>query len=390
MALALLLILAALGHLVVWITLGNIVHGTALPWRAIRVLTKLSHLAMVSGWTVVALLAWRGVADPRVAWGAWAGPLAVYGLVCVATAAVPFPLWLARRLTVRPSPHLIDNHSTVVDVARQLGQRPMQPGWQAWVARAPGNDVWQLEVNIKTLIVPRLPAELEGLRVGHISDWHLLGPTKREFFFEVASQLTALEPELIAVTGDLVDRDACLDWLPAILARLQAPAGCFAILGNHDLRVRDQRGLRQAIVDGGAIDLGGRAVVRSVRGWPLALAGNESPWYLPAGDWNEVPAVVDGRRPFRVALAHSPDQYAWARARDVDLMLAGHMHGGQVRLPWLGAILAPSPQGVRYASGVFYEPPTVLHVSRGLSAMFPLRVNCRPEATLLVLRGGPG
>ena len=67
-------------------------------------------------------------------------------------------------------------------------------------------------------------------------------------------------------------------------------------------------------------------------------------------------------------------------------MLAGHTHGGQVRLPWIGAIVAPSRHGVRYASGTFFEPPTVMHVSRGLSAEKPLRWNCAPELTKLTLR----
>ena len=74
-------------------------------------------------------------------------------------------------------------------------------------------------------------------------------------------------------------------------------------------------------------------------------------------------------------------------AHDVDLMLAGHLHGGQIRLPWIGPILSPSRQGVRYASGVFQSPPTTLHVSRGLSGELPIRLNCPPEVTELVLHG---
>ena len=67
-------------------------------------------------------------------------------------------------------------------------------------------------------------------------------------------------------------------------------------------------------------------------------------------------------------------------------MLSGHVHGGQVRVPLFGSILVPSRYGRRYDSGLFDEPPTLLHVNRGLSGEHPLRYNCRPEATLLTLR----
>jgi predicted MPP superfamily phosphohydrolase len=87
-------------------------------------------------------------------------------------------------------------------------------------------------------------------------------------------------------------------------------------------------------------------------------------------------------------LAHSPDQFQWAQENDIDLMLAGHLHGGQVRLPILGAFLAPSIYGVRYAAGVFTAENTTLHVSRGVSSLMPLRFRCPPEIAILVLRKG--
>ena len=67
-------------------------------------------------------------------------------------------------------------------------------------------------------------------------------------------------------------------------------------------------------------------------------------------------------------------------------MLAGHTHGGQIRIPPLGAILSPTAKGVKYISGVFYVPPTILHVTRGVSGDIPVRWNCRPEIAHLRLR----
>ena len=69
-------------------------------------------------------------------------------------------------------------------------------------------------------------------------------------------------------------------------------------------------------------------------------------------------------------------------------MLAGHTHGGQIRIPPLGAIFSPTWRGVRYVSGIFYAPPTILHVTRGVSGDVPVRWNCPPEIALLRLRAG--
>ena len=89
--------------------------------------------------------------------------------------------------------------------------------------------------------------------------------------------------------------------------------------------------------------------------------------------------------PFRILLSHSPDQLPWAQASGFDLMLAGHNHGGQIRLPYFGALIAPSWYGCRYAGGLYCEPPTLLHVSRGLCGIHPIRLNCPPELALLTL-----
>src|SRR5262249_32468011 len=90
--------------------------------------------------------------------------------------------------------------------------------------------------------------------------------------------------------------------------------------------------------------------------------------------------------PLRVLLAHTPDRYAWARARGFDLMLAGHTHGGQICFPVIGPTVCPSLYGTKYASGFFHERPTLLHVNRGTASLFPLRINCPPELSKLVLR----
>jgi uncharacterized protein len=166
---------------------------------------------------------------------------------------------------------------------------------------------------------------------------------------------------------------------------LRAKHGVYFILGNHEKRVMDTDRVRKALIDQGLVDVGGRVVPLEVAGCQFQLAGNELPWFPLRAAPSAFLRQSSDREQFRVLLSHSPDQYAWACERGFDLMLAGHCHGGQIRLPLIGPIVSPSRFGARYASGLFYEPPTLLHVSRGLAGTTPLRWNCPPEVAKLVL-----
>ena len=147
----------------------------------------------------------------------------------------------------------------------------------------------------------------------------------------------------------------------------------------------DVKRLRQVLNQCGLIDLGGCWKQIEVCGEPIVLAGNELPWLMPAADMSDCPPRSADGGPLRIILAHSPDQLQWARAQDADLLLAGHTHGGQIRLPLIGPIFSPTAAGVKYASGLFFAPPTIMHVTRGLSGELPIRLNCPPEMAHLVL-----
>src|SRR5690606_5435621 len=122
----------------------------------------------------------------------------------------------------------------------------------------------------------------------------------------------------------LIDKEACLDWLPETFGRLQAKHGVYFILGNHDKRLRDVPALRKRLTQCGLIDVGGRAAMREINGVEVHLAGNELPWFpLRAAPEVFVPEARESSV-FRILLSHTPDQYFWARERNYQLMLAGH------------------------------------------------------------------
>jgi predicted MPP superfamily phosphohydrolase len=278
---------------------------------------------------------------------------------------------------------LVSNHTAPITLTN-TGEPLLAPGIPSWLGKLPGNEVLKLCIQHRTIAIPRLSQSAEPLRIAHLTDLHMSGRITRRYFERAVEETNALQPDIIAITGDIVEREPCLDWLPQTLGRLRAAAGVYFVLGNHDCHV-DVNRLRGALTDGGLVHLGANCRELTIRGLPVILGGNELPWFRSASSFDTCARHDESGLPLRILLAHSPDQFAWAQAHEIDLMLAGHLHGGQVRVPFFGAIVSPSLYGVRYACGVFRAASTVMHVSCGTGSLTPLRYNCPPEISLLTL-----
>ena len=275
---------------------------------------------------------------------------------------------------------LLAGGQSAVDIAARLGYRPIGAGRHQRLARLPLNEQFHVEISCKPCFSPSLPKSWDGLRILHISDLHFTGTVDQPFFEEVLRLGQETEPDLIVFTGDLIDRPELVSWLPGTLGQLSAPLGCYYVLGNHDWYCGDVRLTRRTLNELGWTDVAGQQVLRHMCQQPLLISGTERPWM---GDHPDLSAASG--RAYRLLLSHTPDNLAWARRQGVDLMLCGHLHGGQVQLPLLGPVYAPSIYGCRYSSGVFWEEPTLLVVSRGVSGDKPIRYRCLPELTTLVL-----
>ncbi len=379
-----------LGHAALWVGFVNRLHSTAAPRWMVKSLSAF-------GYSVLCFL-------PLAVFGIWAlSPLTsdqwfaaasnifsvqLYAGICNAVAALTIVLWLQRRWRTSLPDAIRENHTTVIDVAAKLGNRPLAGFRSKLLSLVPGNQVLQIAVHEKHCALKRLPPALDGISIAHLSDLHITGRIGIDFFHEVARQTNALQPDLIAVTGDLVDEIELVDWLPEIFSQLSAPLGIYFVLGNHDLFTRHPQRIRHALTSIGLVDLGSRWTEIAKAGSRILMAGNELPWFSPAAEMQSVAAQSTESPQFRILLAHSPDQFGWARRWDFDLVFAGHTHGGQIAPPLIGPIVSPSWHGVRYASGTFFKPPTLMHVSRGISAELPIRLNCPPELTKLILRCG--
>jgi predicted MPP superfamily phosphohydrolase len=254
-------------------------------------------------------------------------------------------------------------------------------------------------VNHKTLRLPRKIPAAEGLKIGHLSDLHFTGQYRPQHYHFVIGQLMSLQPDLIFISGDIIDFQHCMPMVDEVLKGLSAPLGCYFVLGNHERRLKHVPTLVDRLTSLGFIDLGVSSHDIQVRDLRIQMLGNESPWFnrratatsfdagllKPGAGASEPPHSAGETSLLRLGVAHTPDCIGWARRHRLDLLLAGHTHGGQARFPWIGPLVAPSLHGSKFASGVFLLPPTVMHVSRGVAGTHTIRWRCPPEVSVLKL-----
>jgi predicted MPP superfamily phosphohydrolase len=226
--------------------------------------------------------------------------------------------------------------------------------------------------------VDALPPELAGLRIAHLSDFHL-GPRSRgERAVERAvAWVRARRPDLVCVTGDLLSHPRARRRLDELLRGLDS----YVVLGNHDVAVTRDPFSRTVALDGlPATLLLGSAETLELRGARVQVAGT-----APTHD-AAVP-TADSSAALRILLTHYPR----LRAPGYQLVLAGHMHAGQIVLPYPGGKLRLAHLRAPLAEGLYRREGVTLHVSPGLGTTFvPFRFFARPEATELVLRAQPG
>jgi predicted MPP superfamily phosphohydrolase len=230
-----------------------------------------------------------------------------------------------------------------------------------------------------------LPPELDGLRILHLSDFHLgtvsfNGRTLRKAVAWGAER----DLDLVAVTGDLVSRHRGVRTLERELARLRPRFGTYAVLGNHDVASTRDPFSRPADLSGveAAVLLDHESIVLDVRSRKVQVAGGD-----PLRHRELHGPLADPATDLRILLVHFPDPVQTLRPDEFQLVLAGHLHGGQICIPTPRGKVRLEHLRARYWEGLFELPQGTLHVSRGLGTSFvPFRFLARPEATILTLR----
>lgn len=247
-----------------------------------------------------------------------------------------------------------------------------------------------LEVTQPRIHVRNLPAELEGLRIALLTDLHAGGGTPLSLIRRAVRLAMRHRPDLIALTGDFA-ADNVTTFQPVLdaLAGLRAPLGVYAVPGNHDYIVGIEQWHEEVRAHPVITDLTNAALMRQVGDSRLCIAGVDD---FSEGHPQMSVLPPPDERDFTLLLAHSPDQAERARrAHDrVDLIVSGHTHGGQVRLPWIGAVKSAAGHEELYDEGLRRRPWTQVYTSRGVGTVhIPVRFLCRPEVAVLELTSAP-
>ena len=260
--------------------------------------------------------------------------------------------------------------------------------WTLW-----GNSA--LEINEYEIVSDRIPEAFVGFRIAQVSDLH--NKDFGEGYGQLLTLLSQSNPDIIVVTGDLIDsRQTDLDialefaWQAGKIARV------YYVSGNHEARVPEYEDLKIGLVNAGVVILENQKVEITREGESITLMGIDDPSFQEDylfGDSESVALqaienLQDESDGYTILLSHRPELFDLYVETEMDLVFSGHAHGGQIRLPFIGGLVAPN-QGFfpKYDAGQFTENTTTMIVSRGVgNSIIPIRFNNRPEIVMVTLR----
>lgn len=247
------------------------------------------------------------------------------------------------------------------------------------------------QVHQVSIRLRNLPDAFRGFRIVHMADFHYGEYTEPTFIRSVVRRVNALHPDMIALTGDFISSGPmaqrisidfgyhCADLLGHLECRRT-----FAVMGNHDALV-SAPDITEALTSKGFPVLSNRAVAIEKDGARLWLAGVADVLAGSADLKSAVPRARNAAAEPLILMAHEPDYADQVAGSGVDLMLSGHTHGGQVRIPFLPPVNLP-PMGEKYIEGLFTLRDLQLYVTRGIGTVgVPFRFRCPPEITVITL-----
>lgn len=260
--------------------------------------------------------------------------------------------------------------------------------WTIW-----GNTA--LELNKYAIKSSKLPKEFDGFRIAQISDLHNaeMGDANEKLL----TIIKEADPDIIAITGDMIDSrrmdiQIALDFAKEAVKL----APCYYVNGNHELRVLEYEELKEGLEDLGVIILENAKATITKEDESLTIIGLSDPSLESGYIYTEEGEILDLHltklskedNNYKILLSHRPEYFELYFEAGMDLVLSGHAHGGQIRLPFVGGIIAPH-QGFfpKYDGGLYIKEETNMIVSRGIgNSLFPLRFNNRPEVVLIELQ----
>ena len=260
--------------------------------------------------------------------------------------------------------------------------------WIAW-----GNTA--LELNTYTITSEKIPDAFNGYRIAQVSDLH--NTQIGEDSEKLLSMLKDSDPDMIAITGDMIDsRNTNVEIALEFAAEAVKIAPCYYVTGNHESRVSEYIELKEGLSELGVSILDNKGIAIEHENSTIILLGVDDPTFSTDPTLGGDASVIDTHIKeikwqddyFMILLSHRPELFQVYAENGMDLVLSGHAHGGQFRLPFVGGMIAPH-QGLfpDYYEGLYTEGNTNMIVSRGIgNSIIPVRFNNRPEIVLIELK----
>jgi len=260
--------------------------------------------------------------------------------------------------------------------------------WMVW-----GNTTF--EISHFTISNEDIPEEFDGYNIAHVSDLH-----NKDWGETLVTPIQEKKPDIIVITGDIIDSNRTdTNIATEFVRQINDIAPIYFVTGNHEAKTSEYEELRENLIDLGVTILDNETVVLNKDGGQILLAGVEDPsfysenYFLNESTTNfdaTVRTLTESDVGYNVLLSHRPEFFDLYIENEVDLVLSGHAHGGQIRIPFLGGLIAPG-QGFfpKYTEGLYEENGTNMIVSRGLGdSIFPVRFNNRAELIFVQLEKG--
>lgn len=251
-----------------------------------------------------------------------------------------------------------------------------------------------LEVSNYTISNKRIPLEFNGYKIIHISDYH--NEKSQRLNNSLVETIASQNPDIIVITGDVVDkRRTDIDVSIEFVKKIKDIAPIYYVPGNHEATIKTYNELKEKLLNEGVNILDNKNQEIEKNGDKINLLGINDPQMANASEINDsviakktLEEIEYNDEYYSILLSHRPEIFSTYVEEKVDLVFTGHAHGGQVRIPFIGGIVAPN-QGFfpKYTSGKIEENDTTMVVSRGIgNSVIPFRVNNRPEIIIVTLQ----
>ena len=251
-----------------------------------------------------------------------------------------------------------------------------------------------LQVSNYTIESNKISKNFDSFKIAQISDFH--NTKSKKLTNDLVKEIKKSKPNIIVLTGDLVDSyKTNIDVAISFVKKINNIAPVYYVTGNHEARIDNYAELKDELEKNKVVILDGKLEIIEKDNSEINLIGIDDPSFNFNTYRDDSTIIQDSlvsiqydKNNFNILLSHRPELIETYAKNNFDLVLSGHAHGGQIRIPLIGGLIAPN-QGIfpKYTSGIYEMNNTKMIISRGIgNSIFPFRVNNRPELVIIKLK----